>query len=58
MKITTIKINASEYDVFKDGIFVGSISELQSGEWAAYDINNDWIETANTKLRCLKWCFE
>lgn len=58
MKITTKKVNIWEYDVYKDDIFVGIMSQHDSGEWSGYDINDDWIGTDKSRLGCLKWCFE
>ena len=50
MKITTKKVNIWEYDFYKDDIFVGIMSQHDSGEWSGYDINDDWIGTDKSRL--------
>ena len=51
MKITTKRFCAGEYSVYRDGVFCGTISNFTTeyDEWAAFDENNDWIGTTDTK---------
>lgn len=58
MKITTKRICRGDYNVYKNGEFVGNISNwTESGEWAAFDENNEWIGTLPTKKDCLLMCY-
>lgn len=59
VKITTKKFCRGEYKVYRDGVFVGTITNgaSESKEWTAYDDNNDWIGTLDTKKDCLLMCF-
>ncbi len=57
MKITTKKIDATKYEVYKDGVFTGTMWGLASGDWEAYDKDDNWLGTTHTKKYCLKWCF-
>ena len=58
MKITTKKIHKGEYNVYRGNVFVGNITNwTESGEWAAFDENNEWIGTLSTKKDCLLMCY-
>tara|TARA_R100000951_G_scaffold113596_1_gene115942 strand:+ start:148 stop:336 length:189 start_codon:yes stop_codon:yes gene_type:complete len=61
MKVTTKKICRGEYNVYLDGKFVGNITawgnEVYGKEWAAFDENNEWIGTCDTKKECLYSCY-
>lgn len=58
MKVTTKKTHKGEYKVFKNDVFVGNITNwTESGEWAAFDENNEWIGTLPTKKDCLSMCY-
>lgn len=59
MMITTKKFSRGEYKVYNNGEFVGNISKgtNESGEWSAFDQNNDWIGTLPTKKDCLLMCY-
>lgn len=56
--ITTKKIHKGEYNVYRNGVFAGNITNwTESGEWSAFDENNDWIGTVPTKKDALLMCF-
>tara|TARA_R110000803_G_scaffold86580_1_gene153010 strand:+ start:285 stop:464 length:180 start_codon:yes stop_codon:yes gene_type:complete len=59
MKITTKRFCAGEYKVYRDGVLAGSITNgaSESNEWTAFDENNDWIGTLDTKKDCLLMCY-
>ena len=58
MKITTKRIHKGEYSVYRNGVFAGNITNwTESGEWSAFDENNEWIGTVDTKKYCLSSCF-
>ncbi len=73
MKITTKRLSKGEYSVFKDGVYAGTISKLATelnellnyyentetvtGQWAAFDTNDNWLGSTHTKARGLKLCF-
>tara|TARA_R110001632_G_C11039966_1_gene383114 strand:+ start:193 stop:405 length:213 start_codon:yes stop_codon:yes gene_type:complete len=64
MKITTTRICGGEYNVYINGQFAGTISNGSSEdprEWMAFDKENEWIGTCDTKRQCLsafKWMSE
>ena len=59
MKITTKRICKGEYEVYRDGVFAGNITNgaSESYEWTSFDENNEWIGTLPTKKDCLLMCY-
>ena len=58
-EITTKRTSRGEYEVYKFGVFVGTItnnSTENSREWAGYDLDNEWINTFYYKKDCLSRC--
>jgi len=59
--ITTKKQCKGEYKVYKNGVFVGNVSawgqEVYGKEWTAFDENNDWIGTYDSKKYCILMCY-
>lgn len=56
--ITTKKTHKGEYKVYRNGIFVGNITNwTESGEWSCFDENNEWVGTLSTKKDALLMCY-
>jgi len=56
--ITTKRIHKGEYKVYRNGVYAGHLTNwTESGEWAAFDENIEWIGTVPTKRDALSMCY-
>ena len=55
--IKTKRICAGEYEVYRDGIFAGTITNHASEnpkEWTSFDETNEWMHTTDSKKDALR----